>query len=104
MQLIARLGRWLRTALNICCLRFFKPGGLLAAAGWPKDNISVSFSERIWLDVAAELVAALLPVEKVQSMVRVLWTTAATATSGRSLPLPVVQQFPTAVDNCGCCN
>lgn len=69
LQLIARLGRWLRTALNMCYLRFFKPEGLLAAAGWPREQLSGFFDERFCQEVPPELVAALLPVEKVQAMV-----------------------------------
>jgi hypothetical protein len=54
----------------MCYLRFFKPEGLLSAAGWSKDQMSGFFSERFCIDVPPELVAALLPVEKVLSMVR----------------------------------
>jgi hypothetical protein len=73
LQLLAWLGRWLQTALNMCYLRFFKPEGLLAAAGWDKDKLDAFFAEHFCLseDVAA-LVAQLLPVELAQSIVRVL--------------------------------
>ena len=56
LQLIARLGRWLRTALNTSYLRFFKPKGLLAAAGWDKDRPDAFFDERFCLDVEDDLV------------------------------------------------
>lgn len=45
LQLIARLGRWLRTALNMSYLRFFKPKGLLAAAGFDQDQPFGVFAE-----------------------------------------------------------
>lgn len=69
VQLIARLGRWLRTALNTCYLRFFKPEGLLAAAGWPKEQRSGFFAERFCQEVPSELVSALLPVDRLQAKV-----------------------------------
>lgn len=72
--LIARMGRWLRTVLNLCYLRFFKPQGLLAAAGWPQDHMDTFFAERFCLtfdddEEMAELAAELLPVKEVQAMV-----------------------------------
>ncbi|WIA40770.1 hypothetical protein OEZ86_004450 [Tetradesmus obliquus] len=72
--LIARMGRWLRTALNLCYLRFFKPQGLLAAAGWPQDQMDAFFAERFCLafdndEEMAELAAELLPVKEAQAMV-----------------------------------
>lgn len=61
LQLIARLGRWLRTALNQSYLRFFKPEGLLSAAGFDKDRLEGYFDERFCLDVCKELVHIVFP-------------------------------------------
>lgn len=61
LQLIARLGRWLRTALNQSYLRFFKPKGLLAAAGFDKSRPEGYFDERFCLDVCEELVDIVFP-------------------------------------------
>lgn len=77
LQLIARMGRWLRTALNLCYLCFFKPQGLLAAAGWPQDQMDAFFAERFCLtfdddEEMAELAAGLLPVKEAQAMVGML--------------------------------
>jgi hypothetical protein len=59
-QLIARLGRWLRTALTLSYLRFFKPEGLLSAGGWLKDRMD-SFAERFCIEVPEALVALVFP-------------------------------------------
>ena len=60
-QLIARMGRWLRNALTLSYLKFFKPSGLLAAAGWDKDRNDGFFSERFCIAVPDELVAFAFP-------------------------------------------
>lgn len=61
LQLIARLGRWLRTALNTSYLRFVKPKGLLAAGGWDKDRPDAFFDERFCLEVEDDLVLLVYP-------------------------------------------
>lgn len=61
MQIIARIGRWLRTALTLCYLKFFTPEGLLAAAGWDKDRRDSFFAERFCIEVPSELVAYVFP-------------------------------------------
>ena len=61
VQMIARLGRWLRTALNTSYLKFFKPKGLLAAGQWDKDRPAAFFDERFCLNVAEELVLLVFP-------------------------------------------
>jgi hypothetical protein len=61
VQMIARLGRWLRTALNTSYLKFFKPKGLLAAGQWDKDRPDGFFAERFCLDVQEELVLLVFP-------------------------------------------
>lgn len=60
-QLIARLGRWMRTALNQSYLRFYKPQGLLAACGWDKDHPDGFFAERFCIEVPDELVDFVFP-------------------------------------------
>jgi hypothetical protein len=71
-QLIARLGRWLRTALNTSYLRFFKPEGLLAAGGWDKDRMDAVFAERFCIDVPEELVDFVFPcLQQLKKAVRV---------------------------------
>ena len=60
-QLIARAGRWLRTALNTSYLQFYKPESLLAAGGWDKDRPDGFFAERFCLDVEDELISCVFP-------------------------------------------
>lgn len=48
-------------ALTISYLRFFKPEGLLAAAGWPRGRLDGFFSERFCLEVPEELVLVVHP-------------------------------------------
>jgi hypothetical protein len=59
-KVIARLGRWLRTALTTSHLRFFKPAGLLAASGLDTADYA-SFAARFHMDVPAALVAEIMP-------------------------------------------
>lgn len=59
-QVIARLGRWLHTAMTLAYLRFFKPEGLMVAAGWGANQLSAAFAERFCIDVPHTLVDTLL--------------------------------------------
>ena len=54
MQIIARLGRWVRNSMNSSYLKFFRPEGLLAAAGWPEGahgKFDRFWSERMLVEV-----------------------------------------------------
>lgn len=55
LQIIARLGRWQRTALNSSYLKFFRPEGLLAAGGWPggaQAKFDQFFADRLCVTVS----------------------------------------------------
>jgi hypothetical protein len=64
LQVIARCGRWLRQALYLSYLKFFKPEGLLAAGGWEtgsKDAEAMFWAERFCVVVSDSLVALVFP-------------------------------------------
>lgn len=84
-EVIARLGRWLRTALTTSYLRFFKPAGLLAASGWDSADYASFFAARFHMDVPAALVAEIMPfLAPLQQQVKDLGKDA--KTSARGMP------------------
>jgi hypothetical protein len=90
-QVIARLGRWLHTALTSSYLRFFKPEGLLAAGGWDRRDYASFFSPRFHVDVPDQLVAEIMPfLASLQQQVRGscmgAWARAAPPTQASSQP------------------
>jgi hypothetical protein len=68
---IARIGKWLRTALTLNYLRFFKPEGLLAAAGWTKDRFDSYMADRFCHPVPSDLIVYIFPfLESLRKQVR----------------------------------
>lgn len=62
LQTIARFGRWLRDALHQSYLRFFKPDGLMAVAGWDTtEGLGTYFQERFCVEVPQILKEVVFP-------------------------------------------
>lgn len=72
MQVIARMGKWNLQAMAKSYLMFFKPCGLLAAAGWPgatSDDYNQFWHPRFCVSVPQQLVELLFPfLQKLQEV------------------------------------